>query len=80
MNAVVDSSAQLRWGVYVLLMTLASGTMLGRILAVNSVEAIALEGQLQRQGRSDWQRQRPFLSANDRSRWATVRALVEHGT
>lgn len=80
MNAVVDSSAQLRWGVYVLLMTLASGTMLGRILAINSVEAIALEGQLQRQGRSDWQRQRPFLSANDRSRWATVRALVEHGT
>ncbi len=28
----------------------------------------------------DWQKQRPFLSANDRSRWATVRALVEHGT
>jgi hypothetical protein len=24
--------------------------------------------------------QRPFLSSNDRSRWATVRALVEHGT
>ncbi|MEM9354472.1 MAG: hypothetical protein AAGA92_15810 [Planctomycetota bacterium] len=24
--------------------------------------------------------QRPFLSANDRSRWLTVRALVEHGT
>ncbi len=24
--------------------------------------------------------QRPFLSANDRSRWMTVRALVEHGT
>jgi hypothetical protein len=24
--------------------------------------------------------QRPFLSANDRSRWCTVRALVEHGT
>ncbi|HEY2841543.1 MAG TPA: hypothetical protein VGJ26_20455, partial [Pirellulales bacterium] len=23
---------------------------------------------------------RPFLSGNDRSRWATVRALVEHGT
>lgn len=80
MNAVVDSSAQLRWGVYVLLMALATGTMLGRILAVNSVDAVALEGQLYRQGRSDWQRQRPFLSANDRSRWATVRALVEHGT
>ncbi|MEX0937985.1 MAG: hypothetical protein WDZ59_08985 [Pirellulales bacterium] len=24
--------------------------------------------------------QRPFLSSNDRSRWAAVRALVEHGT
>jgi hypothetical protein len=80
MNSAGDPSAQLRWGVYVLLMALATGTMLGRILAVNSVDAIALEGQLYRQGRSDWQRQRPFLSANDRSRWATVRALVEHGT
>lgn len=80
MNSDRDSSAQLRWGVYVLLMALATGTMLGRILAVNSVDAIALEGQLYRQGRADWQRQRPFLSANDRSRWATVRALVEHGT
>lgn len=80
MNSAGDPSAQLRWGVYVLLIALATGTMLGRILAVNSVDAIALEGQLYRQGRSDWQRQRPFLSANDRSRWATVRALVEHGT
>ncbi|MBX7167832.1 MAG: hypothetical protein K1X74_15980 [Pirellulales bacterium] len=25
-------------------------------------------------------KRRPFLSANDRSRWCTVRALVEHGT
>ncbi len=24
--------------------------------------------------------QRPFLSANDRSRWCTIRALVDHGT
>src|SRR3990170_756701 len=24
--------------------------------------------------------ERPFLSANDRSRWMTVRSLVEHGT
>jgi hypothetical protein len=30
--------------------------------------------------RAEWQKQRPFLSANDRSRWLTVRALVEHGT
>jgi hypothetical protein len=30
--------------------------------------------------RSALRLQRPFLSANDRSRWMTVRALVEHGT
>ncbi|HTM53638.1 MAG TPA: glycosyltransferase 87 family protein, partial [Pirellulales bacterium] len=48
--------------------------------AVNSVDVIALETHLARQGRADWQLERPFLSANDRSRWATVRALVEHGT
>jgi hypothetical protein len=30
--------------------------------------------------RGTWRKQRPFLSANDRSRWCTVRALVEHGT
>jgi hypothetical protein len=30
--------------------------------------------------RADWQKQRPFLSANDRSRWLTVRSLVEYGT
>ena len=30
--------------------------------------------------RQQWRQQRPFLSANDRSRWCTIRALVEHGT
>ena len=39
--------------------------MLGRLFAVNAVNRTR-PGQ-----------QRPFLSANDRSRWATVRALVE---
>jgi hypothetical protein len=29
---------------------------------------------------ADERRQRPFLSANDRSRWLTIRALVEGGT
>jgi hypothetical protein len=76
----LDPSAQLRWSVYFLLMALATGAMLGRIVAVNSVDLVALEGQLHREGRKDWQRQRPFLSANDRSRWATARALVENGT
>ncbi len=80
MSSLGDTTARLRWSVYWLLITVATGAMLGRIMAVNSVDTIALEGHLYRQGRGDWQRQRPFLSANDRSRWATVRALVEHGT
>jgi hypothetical protein len=35
-----------------------------------------LEARLQNELRL----QRPFLSANDRSRWMTIRSLVEHGT
>jgi hypothetical protein len=80
MNAPDDSSARLRWSIYWVLIALATGAMLGRIMAVNSMDVAALEGHLYRQGRTDWQRQRPFLSANDRSRWATVRSLVEEGT
>lgn len=30
--------------------------------------------------REELRQQRPFLSANDRSRWMTIRSLVEHGT
>jgi hypothetical protein len=30
--------------------------------------------------RDELRLQRPFLSANDRSRWLTIRSLVEHGT
>jgi hypothetical protein len=30
--------------------------------------------------REQLRQQRPFLSANDRSRWLTIRSLVEHGT
>ncbi|MBI3836400.1 MAG: hypothetical protein HY288_00520 [Planctomycetia bacterium] len=80
MNHPDDSSARLRWSVYGLLIALATGGMLGRIMAVNSVDVLALESHLAREGRQDAQRERPFLSANDRSRWATVRSLVEQGT
>lgn len=80
MNEPGASSAQLRWSIYWLLIAVASGAMLGRILAVSSVDVISAERRLAAQGRKDWQRQRPFLSANDRSRWATTRSLVEHGT
>jgi hypothetical protein len=69
-----------RRGVYWLLITIAIGGMLGRIMAVDSVDARGLEKFLKNQGRADWHKTRPFLSANDRSRWDTVRALVEHGT
>ncbi|HEY2894815.1 MAG TPA: hypothetical protein VGJ16_11395, partial [Pirellulales bacterium] len=80
MSDAADPLARQRYSVYLLLIVVATGAMLGRIFAVNSVDVIALETHLARQGRADWQLERPFLSANDRSRWATVRSLVEHGT
>ena len=84
-QAADDPTARLRWGVYLLLIALGAGSVLGRILSVNSVDNIRLEAHLEREFRAgkrgdDWQKQRPFLSANDRSRWCTVRSLVEHGT
>ncbi len=80
MNDASESPSSLRFAVYLVLIAVSTGAMLGRILAVDSVDMLQLEQQLYRQGRKDWYRERPFLSANDRSRWATVRALVEQGT
>jgi len=84
-NRTADDAAEtdrraLRWSVYWLLITVSAGSMIGRILAVDSVDVLALERHLYNQGREDWQHARPLLSANDRSRWATVRALVEQNT
>jgi hypothetical protein len=108
-DAATDSNAALRHSVYWLLILVSTGMMLGRILAINSVDMAGLEANrlgkipgelakkrqtLQSQGvsgdalkrelttaeqklRQQASLQRPFLSANDRSRWATVRALVE---
>lgn len=75
-----DHAQGLRRGVYGVLITLALASLAGRLAAVNAIDRVALEGHLQRTGRADWRQQRPFLSANDRSRWCTIRALVEHGT
>ena len=104
-----DSRRRLRRSVYGILIALAAGAMIGRVLAVNSADQIAtdkriiaeavaakkqeLTSAVQWKGQSNkeleeltgsvWQpllKQRPFLSANDRSRWLTVRALVEKGT
>jgi hypothetical protein len=69
-----------------LLITVTVGAVCGRILAVNQV----YEPHLYRQegepedGRRFWPAARPMpvptFGSNDRSRWATVRALVEQGT
>ena len=75
-----DARKNLRWGIYWILIALAVGGMSGRILSVNSVDQNALEKYLKEKGNENWKKTRPFLSANDRSRWATVRSLVEHGT
>ena len=84
-----DSHAALRRSVYLLLIAIAAGNVAGRLFAVNSVDTIRLESHINLQtarnhtgGGEPVRREleRPFLSANDRSRWCTVRALVEHGT
>lgn len=104
-----DSGAELRRNVYLLLIVLGLGAVVGRIVAVDSVDVVGLENNrlkkvaadlkekrrsLEAEGLSGealeqelarigtaWRQQavlrRPFLSANDRSRWCTVRALVE---
>jgi hypothetical protein len=99
-----DPRGPLRRGVYAILIALAVGSMIGRILAVNSVDLIridqtAIEKEVAQRSavlkaagkpidpeaivtdaRAKVGKQRPFLGANDRSRWDTIRALVEHGT
>ncbi len=87
--ATTDAGAPLRRGVYLLLIAIAAGNVTGRLFALNSVDTVRLEQHLNdaaAKRRPDdpspprRNLQRPFLSANDRSRWCTVRALVEHGT
>jgi hypothetical protein len=55
----------LRQGVYALLIVTATAGMLSRVMALRT---------------PDPRSPTPFFSANDRSRWATIRALVEEGT
>ena len=84
-----DSPATFRRGVCLLLIAVATGNVAGRLFAVNSVDTVRLEKYLNDEARKKQppggepklrDLQRPFLSGNDRSRWCTVRALVEHGT
>lgn len=112
MNTATQDQARtkLRRSAYVVMICVAVGMMLGRILAVDAVDQRAIEQVRVRQGldrkraelrqrqeageltgervraamekeeerlRQRIQLARPFLSANDRSRWLMMRALVE---
>ncbi|NQT37132.1 MAG: hypothetical protein HQ581_06565 [Planctomycetes bacterium] len=104
-----DGQAPLRRGIYTILIVLAAGAMIGRIMAVDSVDRKKLQDYFEKQSAKELdalrarlergkatperteaelaqkraglerrsQQMRPFLSGNDRSRWCTVRALVE---
>ena len=63
-----DPAARLRWVAYCVLIVLSASSMAGRIATVES-SAVGPD-----------RTKTPFLSANDRSRWCTVRALVDQGT
>jgi hypothetical protein len=58
-------SNYLRWSVYGLLIGLSVGASAARVMQVDN---------------GSQKNPSPFLSANDRSRWATIRALVDDGT
>src|SRR5579884_1801793 len=78
--------AESRRLVYALLITVAVGMAVGRLLSAERVYEPSLHRP---EGASDvplpaWPRTRPepwpTFSSNDRSRWAAVRALVDEGT
>lgn len=76
-----SARATTRRAVYLVLIAASAGSLAARIAAVNSVDRIGLEAHLRKDHNQPTRNiQRPFLSANDRSRWCTMRALVEHGT
>lgn len=60
-----DEWKAVRWGVYALLIAVAAASMTSRLMQVRS-SSIADPS--------------PFLSANDRSRWCTIRSLGDYGT
>ncbi len=103
----IQDRADLRRTIYMLLIVLGLGMVIGRILAVDAVDRTAVKDYrvkkrlaakreaLQAEGLAEahikkslkkeearlkrvMRLRRPFLSANDRSRWCTVRALVEN--
>lgn len=81
----IDSTARLRRQAYVLLIVVAMAIAAGRVLAAERVyEPSQTRDPGETVPRSLWPTTRPrpmpTFSSNDRSRWATVRALVDDGT
>lgn len=81
-----EAPADLRRAAFAILIVLAAGMAAGRLLAVQLVYEPALHRPADRPdlpGRV-WPQEppkaMPTFSSNDRSRWATVRALVDEGT
>jgi hypothetical protein len=68
-ESLIDSTATARKTAYVVLIVVACGAMTGRILTVSTTIGSGRDPIVT-----------PLLSANDRSRWATIRALVDHNT
>jgi hypothetical protein len=72
--------------VYTLLIVLAAGSVAGRIASANRVNEpeITRDPEVKDDRRGAWPAKRPppspTFSSNDRSRWATIRALVDEGT
>ncbi|HZV07354.1 MAG TPA: hypothetical protein VE999_19885 [Gemmataceae bacterium] len=87
MNASSDAALLTRRWVYILLIVLAAGMAVGRILSVELVYEPSLSQSWpddpdhpRRAWPATAPRAMPTFSSNDRSRWAAVRALVDEGT
>jgi hypothetical protein len=85
MNSLMDAAA-LRKSTYALLITVAAGMVTGHILSVARLYEPHLfrDETDAKDQRGTWPKARPepmpTHGDNDRSRWVTVRALVENGT
>ncbi|MCS6852119.1 MAG: hypothetical protein NZ700_13235 [Gemmataceae bacterium] len=85
MSEFGDGAPQ-RWRVYTLLIVVVAGMVTGRIFNTQRVyePELARDPNDPADWRSAWPSTRPTpmptFGSNDRSRWATIRALVDHGT
>src|SRR5262249_34953015 len=83
---VVSESLPMRRTVYVFFIVIAAGSLAGRILAVEQIyePSVSRPADVDNGWRLPWPEKLPppvpTFSSNDRSRWATGRALVDEGT